>query len=225
MYIGTFAILTSDTVVYQYLKTCPFEFYNYIKVIFQISEHEPNDFVTDAILDDAMTPIVTDELNPSIRNKVFRVIKDFILFPTRTRVVLSILTLIWLAYCWSMITFGLTNDHYCPAQPKLSQTIVIHGGFWVFMCCYVIFRLIWSEISPGKQPTCSCFVGNPPVRVNWKKEYTYAMDFVVMLLLLTSYIYNMAALVALLDKKPHLVHAPHKNWVRTVGLKLSCKNY
>ena len=162
---------------------------------------------------DDMIPIITDELNPSLRNRIIRVIKDFVLFPTRVRVIASGFTLVWLAYCWSMITFGLTNDHYCPAEPNLSNSIALHGVFWVVVCCYVIVRLIWTEVMPDKQPTCSFKVGNPSVALRWKKEYSFGFDSVVLLLLLTSYIYNMIYLVRLLEKKPYLVHAPHRQWV------------
>ena len=165
-------------------------------------------------LADGVDPVVTDELNPSLRNKVFRLIRDFVLFPTRTRVVAAVVVVLWLMYCASMITFGLTNDHYCPAEPRLSGSIALHGVFWVMTCCYVIIRLIWTEISTHKQPSCRFSVGNPEMKLNWPRELTYVIDAVVAVFLITSYVYNAVAVMRLLFNKPQLVSSDHRDWVR-----------
>ncbi|XP_075239922.1 uncharacterized protein LOC142335351 [Convolutriloba macropyga] len=163
-------------------------------------------------MEDITVPIVTNELEPSLWTKVFRLIRNIILFPTKITVILGIASFIWLLCCASWIGYGLTNDHYCPADPRIPQIIAWHGILWVGFSAYIIVRLIWVEINASRSPTCSCLVGNPDVSLTWPKELTYALDTVLFSIIVTCYVVQFILIVGLTRSGAIFYTATTKDW-------------
>ena len=167
-------------------------------------------------MEDITVPIVTNELEPSLWTKVFRLIRNIILFPTKITVILGIASFIWLLCCASWIGYGLTNDHYCPADPRIPQIIAWHGILWVGFSAYIIVRLIWVEINASRSPTCSCLVGNPDVSLTWPKELTYALDTVLFSIIVTCYVVQFILIVGLTRSGAIFYTATTKDWVTII---------
>ena len=160
-------------------------------------------------------PIVTNELEASVCTKVSSLIRSIILFPTKVTVILAFLAFLWLLCCCSWIGYGLTNDHYCPADPRLPQIIAWHGILWVGMSVYIIVRLIWVEISPSRSASCFCKVGNPDVTIHWRKEFTYALDTFLFCIIFACYVIQFTLLISLSRNKSVIFYtSTTEDWVR-----------
>ena len=93
------------------------------------------------------------------------------------------------------------------------KVIAWQGILWVAFSVYVIIRLIWVEISPSKTATCSWRIGNPDVIVKWRKEFTYGLDAVFILILLACYVIEFVLLVRLTENDVDFQDTTTEDWV------------
>ncbi|XP_063729024.1 uncharacterized protein LOC134856683 [Symsagittifera roscoffensis] len=177
------------------------------------SEHNANfEDTSSESIENISIPIVTNELEPSVWTKVSRLVRNVILFPTKATVILGVLAFVWLICCMSWVGYGLTNDHYCPADPRIPQVIAWHGILWVAFSAYIIVRLIWVEINSIKTPTCTWRVGNPDIVLRWPKELTYALDFVLCSVLISCFFFQFALIVSLTKSDTVFYSATSSDW-------------
>ena len=179
-----------------------------------LGEHNANfEDTSSESIENISIPIVTNELEPSVWTKVSRLVRNVILFPTKATVILGVLAFVWLICCMSWVGYGLTNDHYCPADPRIPQVIAWHGILWVAFSAYIIVRLIWVEINSMKTPTCTWRVGNPDIVLRWPKELTYALDFVLCSVLISCFFFQFALIVSLTKSDTVFYSATSSDWV------------
>jgi len=164
---------------------------DYIETSSTSSEYQPlsNHFDEDAFVSNI---IITDQVEPSTIAKCCNVIKTIVLFPTKITVICGVIVGLWLSFCVSAVSLGAAFLDMCPGNPAVPQTMVVHGSAWIAVCIYTLLRLLWVEIRKDRLPEFKCGrCSNPEKKCYWKKEFTYAIDGLMMAFLLATFVAEM----------------------------------